>query len=196
MLKKILLGVALALVALCGFIASRPSTFSVERATTIQAPPDVAFALVNDFHRWGEWSPWDKVDPNQKTTFEGPASGTGARYGWSGNDAAGEGRMTIVESTPPTRVRVSLEFIRPFAATNDVTFTFTPAAQGVEVRWRMEGPQNFISKAMCLVMDMDALLGKDFDNGLAALRQAAEDDAQKRVPPAPPPAEVVAEPTP
>jgi hypothetical protein len=195
MLKKILLGVAVALVLLCGFVASRPADFTVERATTIQAPPDLAFALVNDFHRWNEWSPWDKLDPNQKTTFEGAASGTGARYGWSGNES-GEGRMSIEESTANTSVRIKLEFIRPFSATNDVTFGFKPVTQGVEVSWKMSGQRNFISKAMCLVMDMDAMIGKDFENGLAAMRQIAEDAAQKRAPEPTPTPEAIAVPTP
>lgn len=189
MLKKILLGLAVVLVALCGFIATRPSTYTVQRSATFKAPPDIAFAQVNDFHRWAAWSPWDKLDPTQKTTFEGPAAGVGARYGWSGNDKSGEGRMTIEESKAHEVVRIQLEFIRPFADTSLTSFLFSPTAEGTQVTWKMEGHHNFISKAMCLVMDMDAMVGKDFEAGLVAMRQVAEAEAQKRTP-------AVAEPTP
>jgi autotransporter translocation and assembly factor TamB len=180
MLKKILLGVAVVLVALCGVIAMQPAEFSVQRSATVKASPDIAFGLVNDFHRWGEWSPWDKLDPNQKTTFEGAAMGTGAKYGWSGNDQVGEGRMTIEESKANEFVRIKLEFIRPFASTNLTTFTFSPAAEGVTVTWKMEGQNDFIGKTFSLFMNMDAMLGKDFDNGLAAMGKIAETETQKR----------------
>jgi hypothetical protein len=180
MLKKILLGLAVVLVAFCGFIATRPSTFVVQRTATLKAPPDIAFAVVNDFHRWAEWSPWDKLDPQQKTTFEGAASGTGAKYGWSGNDQVGEGRMTIEESKPNELVRIKLEFIRPFASTNTTSFLFAPAPEGVSVTWKMEGNNDFMGKAFSVFMDMDAMLGKDFDKGLADLGKVAEAEVQKR----------------
>jgi hypothetical protein len=180
MLKKILLGAAGVIVLLCGIIAVQPSTYSVQRSATFKASPDVAFALVNDFHNWGGWSPWDKMDPNQKTTFEGPATGVGAKYSWSGNDQVGEGRMTIEESKANELVRIKLEFIRPFASTSPTTFTFSPAAEGVTVTWKMDGTNNFMGKAMCLVMDMDAMLGKDFDAGLAAMGKLAEAETKKR----------------
>lgn len=180
MLKKIFLGVAVVLVVLCGLIAMQPSTYSVQRSATFKASPDITFALVNDFHRWGEWSPWDKLDPNQKTTFEGPAMGVGAKYGWSGNDQVGEGRMTIEESKANELVRIKLEFIRPFASTSPTTFTFSPAAGGVQVTWKMDGQNDFMGKAFSLFMNMDAMLGKDFDNGLAAMGRIAEAETQKR----------------
>ena len=180
MLKKILLGVAVVLVALCGFIATRPSTFTIQRTATLKASPDIAFALVNDFHHWGEWSPWDKLDPNQKRTFEGAATGVGSIYGWSGNDQVGEGRMTIEESKVNELVRIKLEFIKPWQSTNSTTFTFSPAAEGVSVTWKMEGQNDFMGKAFSLFMDMDAMVGKDFDNGLANMGKAAEAEARKR----------------
>jgi uncharacterized protein YndB with AHSA1/START domain len=180
MLKKLLLGVAVLLVALCGLIATRPSTFTVQRTATLKASPDIAFALVNDFHQWGEWSPWDKMDPNQKRTFEGAATGTGSIYGWSGNDQVGEGRMTIEESKANELVRIKLEFIRPWASTNSTTFTFSPAADGVSVTWKMEGHNDFMGKAFSLFMDMDGMVGKDFDNGLANMGKLAEAEARKR----------------
>jgi hypothetical protein len=180
MLKKILLGLAVVLVALCGFIATRPSSFTVQRTATLKASPDVAFALVNDFHHWGEWSPWDKMDPNQKRTFEGAAMGTGARYGWSGNDQVGEGRMTIEESKANELVRIKLEFIKPWEATNATTFTFSPVAEGVSVTWKMEGHNDFMGKAFSLFMDMDGMIGKDFEQGLANMGKAAEAETRKR----------------
>jgi hypothetical protein len=180
MLKKILLGAAVVLVALCGIIAMQPSTYSVQRSATFKASPDITFALVNDFHRWGEWSPWDKLDPNQKTTFEGAATGVGAKYGWSGNDQVGEGRMEIEESKANELVRIKLEFIRPWASTSPTTFTFAPAAEGVTVTWKMEGTNTFMGKAFSLFMNMDAMLGKDFDNGLAAMGKIAETETKKR----------------
>jgi hypothetical protein len=206
MLKKLLLGVAVLVVALCGVIALRPSTYTVQRTATLKASPDIAFALVNDFHHWGEWSPWDKLDPNQKRTFEGAPTGTGAIYGWSGNDQVGEGRMTIEESKANELVRIKLEFLRPWASTNSTTFTFSPAAEGVSVTWKMEGHNDFMGKAFSLVMDMDAMLGKDFDNGLASMGKAAEAEARKRAEaakaapvegqPAPTEGQTVAAPTP
>lgn len=180
MLKKILLGLAVALVALAGVIATRPAEFSLQRSATIQAPPDIVFAQVNNFHNWGGWSPWDKLDPNQKVTFEGPESGTGARYGWSGNDDVGEGRMTIEESKPNELVRIKLEFIRPWAATNPTTFLFKTEGENVTVTWRMEGTNNFVGKAFALFMDMEGMLSKDFDKGLAAMKAVAETEAKKR----------------
>ena len=180
MLKKILLGAAVVLVALCGIIAMQPSTYSVQRTATFKAAPDITFALVNDFHRWGEWSPWDKLDPNQKTTFEGAATGVGAKYGWSGNDQVGEGRMTIEESKVNELVRIKLEFIRPWASTSPTTFTFAPAPEGVAVTWKMDGTNDFMGKAFSLFMNMDAMLGKDFDSGLAAMGKIAEAETKKR----------------
>jgi hypothetical protein len=180
MLKKLLLGLVVVLVAFCGFVATRPSTYVVQRTATLKASPDIAFAAVNDFHRWAEWSPWDKLDPRQKTTFEGAASGTGAIYGWSGNDDVGEGRMTIEESKANELVRIKLEFIRPFASTSTTSFLFAPAAEGVSVTWKMEGNNDFVGKAFSVFMDMDAMLGKDFDKGLADLGKVAEAEARKR----------------
>lgn len=180
MLKKILLGVAVILLALCGVIAMQPANYSVQRTATFKASPDITFALVNDFHRWNEWSPWEKLDPNQKVTFEGAATGVGAKYGWSGNDQVGEGRMTIEESKANELVRIKLEFIRPFASTSPTTFTFSPTAEGVSVTWKMDGTNDFMGKAFSLFMDMDAMLGKDFDSGLAAMGKVAETETKQR----------------
>lgn len=180
MLKKLLGGLAAAILVLVGVIASRPADFKMQRSATLPVTPDVAFALVNDFHRWSEWSPWDKLDPNQKTTYSGAESGLGAIYTWSGNDEVGEGRMTIEESQANEFVRIKLEFIRPFESTNTTTFAFKPVEGGTEVTWGMSTTNNFMSKAFDLFMDMEAMLGKDFDKGLASMKVAAEAEARKR----------------
>jgi uncharacterized protein YndB with AHSA1/START domain len=180
MLKKIGLGLAALVGVLIAVIATRPSTFHIERSVTIAAPAEVVFPLVNDFHQWGGWSPWDGRDPNQQRTFEGPDSGKGAIYGWSGNKEVGKGRMTILESTPNERAHIQLDFIEPWAATNTVTFTLKPAEGGVALTWGMDGNHDFMGKAFALFMDMDAMLGKDFDQGLAGIKKLAEAEAKKR----------------
>lgn len=180
MFKKIAIGLAAALLLLLGVIATRPNTFTLSRTATVPGTPDIAFALVNDFHRWGEWSPWDKLDPNMKRVYGGAESGTGATYAWAGNSEAGEGRMTIEESKANESVRIKLEFLKPFAATNLTTFTFKPAQDGVEVTWSMSGDNNFISKAFSLFFDMDSMVGKDFEKGLASMQTAATAEVAKR----------------
>jgi hypothetical protein len=179
MLKNILLGLAVALVALAGFISTRPAAFSVQRSATIQAPADVPFALVNDFHRWGAWSPWEKLEPLMTRSFSGAEAGLDAVYEWSGNEV-GAGRMTILESKPADHLRIRLEFFRPFEALNTTTFTFTPAAEGVTVTWRMEGRNEFLGKAFSLFVDMDGRIGQDFEAGLANLKKEAEAEVKKR----------------
>src|SRR5688572_3855291 len=163
MIKKILIGLAVAVVALAGIISTRPSEFSVQRSATIQAPADIAFAMVNDFRRWGEWSPWDKMDPDMKRTFTGANAGLDAIYEWSGNDKVGEGRMTILESKANELVRIRLEFIKPFAGISTTQFAFAPAGDDTKVTWTMQGKNDFIGKAFSLLMDMDAMIGKDFE---------------------------------
>ncbi len=177
MFKKFLIALVVLVGGFAAFVAAQPATFRVERSITIAAPAELAFPLVNDFHGWERWSPWAKLDPNQKTTYEGAASGTGAIQSWSGNDDAGEGRMTITDSQANAFVKIKLEFIRPFASTSQVEFTFTPAGNDVKVAWAMHGENNFLSKAFGVFMDMDAMIGKDFEKGLAAMKVAAEADA-------------------
>lgn len=179
MLKKILIGLAVAVVALAGFISTRPSTFSVQRSATIQAQADIVFAKVNDFHRWAEWSPWDKKDPAMKRTLTGAEKGLDAMYEWSGNSDVGKGRMTITESKPGELVKIRLEFMEPFPGISTTTFTFAPAGEGTTVTWKMEGTNDFIGKAFSLVMDMDAMIGKDFEEGLANMKKGAEAEAKK-----------------
>ena len=174
MLKKIGIGLAVVLVALLGLIATRPSTFHIERSTKISAQPEVVFGLINDFHKWEGWSPWAKIDPNMKTIYEGAPAGTGAVYSWAGNTDVGEGRMTLTESRPSELVRIKLEFKKPFEATNTTEFSFKPEADKTLVTWSMAGENNFMAKAFGLVMNMDKMVGGDFEKGLAQLKSVAE----------------------
>ncbi len=173
MLKKILIGLGAAFAGLLVVIAFQPATFHIERSIAVAAPPTAAFAQVNDFHAWGKWSPWEKLDPGMKRTYEGPSSGVGAKYAWVGSKEVGEGRMTI-EQSDPSRIAIKLEFLKPFAATNIATFSFAPANQGTKVTWAMDGKNDFMGKAFHLFMDMETMIGPDFEKGLADLKTAAE----------------------
>jgi uncharacterized protein YndB with AHSA1/START domain len=160
--------------ALLAFAATKPNTFRLERSITINAPPEKVFALVNDFKEWRQWSPWENVDADLKRDYSGAASGVGAVYAWEGQ-MTGQGRMEIVESTPAERVSIQLMFIKPWQATNTAEFALTPNAQGgTNAMWAMFGPSPFMSKVMQIFMSMDAMVGKDFEKGLAQLKAAAE----------------------
>lgn len=178
--KKIVVGILVIVVVLVAVIATRPSAFAIERNGQISAPPEAVHPLINDFHQWTLWSPWEKLDPNLKRTYEGPTAGPGAVYAWVGNSEAGEGKMTILESKPNEKVDIKLEFLKPFAATNTTLFKLTPEAGGTKVTWRMEGNNNFICKAFSMFMDVDKMVGKDFETGLANLNTAAQAEAQKQ----------------
>jgi uncharacterized protein YndB with AHSA1/START domain len=174
MLRKVLIGLAAVIVVLLIVIATRPSTFRVERSTRIAAPPDAVFGLVNDLHAWDRWSPWAKLDPNMKVTYGGPPSGLGATYAWAGNDKVGEGRMTITSARPGEEVVIRLEFLKPWASTNTASFRLAPDVGATKVTWAMEGHNGFLGKAASLFMDMDKMIGADFERGLAQLAATAE----------------------
>ena len=174
MILKILIAIAVIVVVLVVVIATRPSEFRVERTATVSAPAPVVFAQVNDFHKWDAWSPYAKRDPGMKKTFEGAPAGVGAIYTWSGNHEVGEGRTTIIESRPSELIRVKLEFVRPFAATSTATFTFRPEGERTAVTWTLDGRNGFPAKAMGLVMNMDKMIGDDFEKGLAQMKAIAE----------------------
>ena len=178
MLIKILIGLAVLVGLLVVLVAVQPSEFRITRSATVAAPPSAVFGQVNDFHKWEAWSPWAKLDPAARNTFEGAPAGTGAMFAWAGNSKVGEGRMTIVESRPSELVRIKLEFLKPFAATNTAEFTFKAEGDRTAVTWSMFGHNNFIGKAVCLVMNMDKTLGGEFDKGLAAMKSVAETAAK------------------
>ena len=174
MIKRILIGLAIVVVLLVVFIALQPSTYRVERSTTMNAAAPVVFAQVNDFHKWNAWSPWAKLDPAMKQTFEGAPAGSGAVYAWTGNSEVGEGRMTITESHPSDLIKIKLEFIKPFAANSNTVFTFKPEGNQTKVTWTMDGDKNFIAKAFQLFMNIDKMVGGDFEKGLAQMKSVAE----------------------
>ena len=173
-LKKVLIGFVAILAIFALVVALQPPDFAIARTAAMAAPSAAAFAQVNDFHKWEAWSPWAKIDPAMKTTYEGPSSGTGAVYSWAGNDQVGEGRMTILESRPGELVKIKLEFLKPFAATNQADFAFKGDGSQTSVTWSMSGRKNFIQKAFCMFMDMDKMVGGDFEKGLASLKRLAE----------------------
>lgn len=174
MAKRIVLAVALALVILACVIVTRPNDFTVARRTTIAAAPAVIFPMVNDFHNWAAWSPWEGLDPKMQRTYSGAAAGRGAAYAWAGNDKVGEGKMTILRSKPDAEIQIQLEFIKPWQANNDTTFTFQPQGAGTLVTWRMSGSNTLMTKAISLFMPMDKMIGPDFEKGLATMKTKAE----------------------
>lgn len=174
MLKKILIGIVSLILLLVIVIMIQPTKFRIERSTTMAAPAEQIFSQINDLHQWNAWSPWAKIDPAMTTTYEGEPSGKGAIYKWSGNDEVGEGKMTILDSQPNERVRLDLEFIRPFPAQNLSEFVLTPKGDTTEVTWSLTGDRNFMSKAFGLIVDIDKMVGADFEKGLAALKTIAE----------------------
>ncbi|MBL8262095.1 MAG: SRPBCC family protein [Xanthomonadaceae bacterium] len=173
MVKKILLVLLLVIVGVLGYAATKPDTFRVERKAVIPAPPEQVYALIEDFHRWGEWSPWEKLDPAMARTHGGPGKGLGATYAWKGNSDVGEGRMEITEATPPARIVIKLDFIDPFESSNVTVFSLVPKDGGTEVTWSMDGPMPYVSKLMDTVVGMDRMIGKDFEQGLANMKDAA-----------------------
>ena len=172
MLKKIFLVLVALIVVFAIIVTVQPASYRIVRSAKIAAPPATIFPLVNDFHRWDAWSPWAKLDPAMKSTFEGPAAGTGAIYKWSGNKDVGEGKMTLLESKPNELVRIKLDFLKPFADTSTTEFTFKPDGAQTDVSWSMSGDRNFLSKAVSLFMNMDKMIGGDFENGLAQMKAA------------------------
>jgi|SRR5262245_44173959 len=174
MLKWTLLGVVAAIAVFAVIVALQPADFRVERSATMRAPATAAYAQVNDFQNWRAWSPWEKIDPALKRSYDGPKAGTGAVYAWQGNKDVGEGRMTITESKPGELVRIKLEFFKPFAATSTAEFSFKPAGDSTAVTWSMSGQNNFLSRAICLFVSMDKMVGGMFEQGLGQMKSVVE----------------------
>ncbi len=174
MLIPILVTFASIIIVFVVIVAARPAEFQITRSATMAAPAATVFAQVNDFHLWQAWSPWAKHDPQMKQTYDGPASGAGAKYAWVGNKKVGEGRMTITESKPGERIVIKLEFLKPFAATNVTEFAFKAEGNQTVVTWTMLGKNNFMAKAFCMFMNMDKMVGGDFEKGLAAMKAVVE----------------------
>ncbi len=173
MLKTILLAVVAVIGLLLIYAATRPDTFRVERSARVNAPPERVFALINDLHRFNTWNPYEKKDPAIKGQYSGNASGPGAAYAWQ-SDKVGVGQIEIVDVAAPQRVTMKLDFVKPFEAHNIVEFTLKPDADATEVTWAMHGPAPFVSKLMGVFVNMDRMVGKDFEDGLGNLKTAAE----------------------
>ena len=176
----VLIAVVIVVVAFLAFVASRPAEFRMSRSAEIDAPADRIYAHVADFHHWDAWSPFEKYDRNMTKTFSGAPSGPGAVYEWSGNSKAGQGRMEIVDATAPSATTIDLHFIKPFDARNTTVFTFDPVPNGTRVTWAMNGKNNFMAKLFHVFVNMDKMVGKDFEEGLANLKRVSEAETVPR----------------
>jgi uncharacterized protein YndB with AHSA1/START domain len=174
MLKVIAIIVVVAIAIVLIAAATRPDTFTVQRSAEIKAPPERIFALIDDFRAWGQWSPYEKLDPAMQRSYSNPASGSGATYEWSGNAKAGAGSMEITASVPPSKIDLNLNFTKPFVAHNTVEFVFAPSGDNTHVTWTMSGPVPYMAKIMHMFFNMDKMVGGDFETGLANLKSIAE----------------------
>jgi uncharacterized protein YndB with AHSA1/START domain len=168
----VVLVIAIAIVLILAM--TKPDTFNFQRAITIKAPAEKIFPLINDFHQWRGWSPYEDRDPALKRSYSGAASGKGAVYGWEGNKNVGSGRMEITDSSAPSKIVIKLDFLKPFEAHNTAEFTMLPQGDATSVTWRMHGPASFVSKLMQVFMNLDNMVGKDFETGLANLKNLTE----------------------
>jgi uncharacterized protein YndB with AHSA1/START domain len=168
----VVLAIAIAIVLILA--ATKPNTFSVQRATTVKAPPEKIFPLINDFHQWGTWSPYENKDPAMKRSYSGAESGKGAVYAWDGNNNVGSGRMEILDTSQPSKIVIKLDFFKPFEGHNTAEFTMLPQGDVTNVTWLMHGPAVFMSKVMQVFMNLDKMIGKDFEVGLANLKRLSE----------------------
>jgi len=175
LLLKIVVGLAFLFGVLAIIVALQPSEFHIARTMKMAAPADKVFAQVNNFHKWDDWSPWVKLDPNAKNTFEGPESGEGAIFRWAGNAEIGEGSMTILESKPNESVKIKLQFLKPFEGEALTQFTIKPEDDQTAVTWSMDGKNNFVAKLLCLlIMDMEKMIGGKYEEGLAKMKSIVE----------------------
>ena len=163
-----------AAVAVVAYASTRPDSFSVRRSASIKAPPEKIFPLINDYRNWPQWSPYETRDPEMKRTYSGAATGKGAKYAWEGNKNVGTGEMEIIDTAPPRKVLIKLDFMKPFEAHNVAEFTLEPQAGSTNVTWAMHGPVPLFGKVMHMVMDMDKMIGTDFAAGLANMKAVAE----------------------
>jgi uncharacterized protein YndB with AHSA1/START domain len=178
MFKKIALiavgVIVIAVAVILSIAAGKPDSFRVERSTSIKAPPERIFAILNDLHSWKQWSPYEEKDPNMKRTFSGAEKGKGATYAWDGNDQVGAGSMEIAEATEPSKLSINLHFIKPFQGDNVAEFIIVPEGEATKVTWAMQGQSPYMCKVMQIFINMDDCCGKDFEKGLAKLKTTTE----------------------
>jgi len=173
MIKIILVVIVLLVGGVLLVASTRPDALHVERAADVKAPPEKIFPLINDFHSWGSWSPYEKKDPGMKRTYSGATAGKGAIYEWDGNSDVGQGRMEILDSTP-SQIRIKLDFMKPLEGHDIATFTMKPDGNATKVTWAMDGPTPFLGKVIGVFMNMDTMIGTDFEAGLANLKTLTE----------------------
>jgi len=166
--------IAIAIAVVLILAISKPDIFRIQRVATIKAPAESIFALINDFHRWGSWSPWESKDPAMKRTFSGAESGKGAVYAWDGNKNVGSGRMEILDISAPSKIVIKLDFFTPFEGHNTAEFTMLPQGDATNITWVMYGPASLMSKVMQVFINLDNMIGKDFETGLANLKRVTE----------------------
>ena len=174
MLKIVGIVLAVLVVAVLGMAMTKPDSFRVQRTARIQAPPDKIFPLIDDFHNWSSWSPWENLDPAMNRSHSGAPSGKGSVYEWEGNSKVGKGRMEITDASASSKVAIKLDFLKPVEGHNIAEFTLEPQGDSTNVTWAMYGPSPFPAKVMQVFISMDKLLGKEFESGLANLKAAAE----------------------
>jgi hypothetical protein len=177
MLKTLAIIVVVVLVVIAGvliYASTKPDSFRVQRSASIKAPPEKIFPLINDLKAWVGWSPYEKKDPAMKRSFGPVTAGKGATYEWAGDKNVGQGRMEILDVTQPSKVLIKLDFLKPFEAHNRAEFTLEPKGDTTLATWAIYGPSAFVTKVMGLFFDMDTMIGKDFEAGLADLKAAAE----------------------
>lgn len=174
MILKILLILVFVVIALAIFVATRPADFRITRSATLAAPSHEVFAQINNFHNWEAWSPWARLDPNAVYVYEGPTEGEGAKLSWSGNSEVGQGSNTLIESIPNKLIRIRLDFLKPFKATHTAEFSLEPEGGETRVTWSMYGRNNFAGKAVSLLMNCDKMVGGQFEQGLANLKEVVE----------------------
>ncbi|MBM3647059.1 MAG: SRPBCC family protein [Alphaproteobacteria bacterium] len=176
MWKALAIGAVIVLVVVAGILvyaATKPDSFRVQRSVAIKASPDKIFALLDDFKAWASWSPYEKKDPAMKRTFGAITAGKGATYAWQGDKSVGAGSMEILEASP-RKVLIKLDFSQPFEAHNTAEFTLDPKGDTTTVTWAIYGPNPFMAKVMQTFMNIDKMIGQDFEKGLADLKAAAE----------------------
>lgn len=172
--NKVLIGLAAVFLIFIGAVLMQPAQYRVERSITIAAPPAAVYPWVADFKKFDQWSPWEKLDPAMKKTFSGPDTGVGSRYEWSGNDDVGTGSMTVTAAKEGESLTMDLEFVEPWQSKAETGFALAADGEGTKVTWTMSGDNDFMGKAMGLFMDMEGMIGKDYDEGLSNLKKKVE----------------------
>jgi uncharacterized protein YndB with AHSA1/START domain len=178
MVFRVVAALALVVLAILVIAAFRPGTIQIQRSLSIKAPPDRVFALIDDFHNWRRWAPQDVEDSTMQRTFSGPEHGPGAASEWRGAGASGRGSMLIMESEPPRRISIKVDFVKPFEAHNLNEFTLDPVGTSTLVTWKMRGTNAYFMKVMGIFMNMDKVMGEHFEHGLDNLKMVCEKQAE------------------